>query len=395
MRAWKENVITQLTDGLAHLCAQRGVRLVQARATFTGVDTVHLAGAETHRITFQHGILATGSRPMPLPGTTYPDRTMDASKALELEDIPKRLLVIGGGYVGLELGQVYARLGSEVTLVEMADRLLPQADADLVQPLARRVQDLFAGVYLKTTVAALEQKKAIMRATFTGETPPSQTTYDRVLVAIGREPNTAQLGLEQAGVQIDAQGYVVVDKQRRTTNARLFAIGDAAGGILLAHKAMHEGKVVAEVIAGHRVAFDARAIPAVVYTDPQIAWCGLTEQEATAQQRQVRVARFPWKASGRAVIMAATEGCTQNYCGCGVAGRAGHGRGGAACRSADCRRGSGHGNGGDGAGHSADHPSASDALRNRRRGCRSLPRQRYTPLAAESVDALCSLSHRT
>jgi dihydrolipoamide dehydrogenase len=311
MRAWKENVITQLTDGLAHLCAQRGVRLVQARATFTGVDTVHLAGAETHRITFQHGILATGSRPIPLPGTICTDRLMDAGKALELADIPKRLLVIGGGYVGLELGQVYARLGSEVTLVEMADRLLPQADADLVQPLARRLQDLFAGVYLKTTVAALEQKKATVRATFTGETPPSQTTYDRVLVAIGRQPSTDRLGLEQAGVQLDTRGYVVVDKQRRTTNARLFAIGDAAGGMLLAHKAMHEGKVAAEVIAGQRVAFDARAIPAVVYTDPQIAWCGLTEQDATAQQRQVKVARFPWKASGRAVTMAATEGFTK------------------------------------------------------------------------------------
>jgi dihydrolipoamide dehydrogenase len=233
------------------------------------------------------------------------------SKALELEDMPKRLLVIGGGYVGLELGQLYARLGSEVTLVEMADRLLPQADADLVQPLARWVQDLFAGVYLKTTVAALEQKKVTVRATFTGETPPSQTTYDRVLVAIRRQPSTGKLGLQQAGVQLDAQGYVVVDKQRRTTNARLFAIGDAAGGMLLAHKAMHEGKVAAEVIAGHRVAFDARAIPAVVCTDPQIAWCGLTEHEATAQQRQVRGVRFPWKASGRAVTMAATEDFTK------------------------------------------------------------------------------------
>jgi dihydrolipoamide dehydrogenase len=177
-----------------------------------------------------------------------------------------------------------------VTRVELADRLLPQADTDLVQPLARRVQGIFAGVYLKTTVAALEQKKATVRATFTGETPPSQTTYDWGLVAIGRQPSTDKLGLEQAGVQLDAQGYVVIDKQRRTTNARLFAIGDAAGGMLLAHNAMHEGKVAAEVIAGQRVAFEARAIPAVVYTDPQIAWCGLTEHEATAQQHQVRVA---------------------------------------------------------------------------------------------------------
>jgi len=248
---------------------------------------------------------------MPLPGTPFTDRIMDAGKALELDDIPKRLLVIGGSYVGLELGLVYARLGSEVTLVEITDRLLPNVDADLVQPLARRVQDLFAGVYLKTTVTTLEQKKATVRAAFTGDTAPSHTTYDRVLVAIGRQPNTDKLGLEQAGVQMDAQGYVVVDKQRRTTNARLFAIGDVAGGMLLAHKAMHEGKVAAEVIAGHRVAFDARAMPVLVYTDPQIAWCSLTEHDATVQQRHVKVARFPWKASGRAVSMAATEGFTK------------------------------------------------------------------------------------
>jgi dihydrolipoamide dehydrogenase len=311
MRTWKDKVVIQLADGLAHLCAQRGVRLVQARATFSGIDTVHLANAESHRITCKYGIIATGSRPIPLPDTPFTDRIMDAGKALELEDIPKRLLVIGGSYVGLELGLVYARLGSQVTLVEMADRLLPNVDADLVQPLARRVQHLFAGVYLKTTVTSLEQKKATVRVAFAGETAPSHTTYDRVLVAMGRQAHTDKLGLEQAGVQMEAQGYVVVDKQRRTTNARLFAIGDVAGGMLLAHKAMHEGKVAAEVIAGHRVAFDARAMPAVVYTDPQIAWCGLTEHDATVQQRQVKVARFPWKASGRAVSMAATEGFTK------------------------------------------------------------------------------------
>jgi len=311
VRAWKDKVVTQLADGLAYLCAQRDVRLVQARATFSGVDTVHVDHAEAQRITFKHGIIATGSRPMPLPGTAFTDRIMDAGKALELEDIPPRLLVIGGSYVGLELGQVYARLGSEVTLVEMTDRLLPHVDADLVQPLARRVQDLFAGVHLKTTVTALEQKKATVRVAFAGKAAPSHTTYDRVLVAIGRQPNTDHLGLEKAGVNIDAQGYVIVDQQRRTANARLLAIGDVAGGMLLAHKAMHEGKVAAEVIAGQRVAVDARAMPAVVYTDPQIAWCGLTEHDAAVQHRPVKVARFPWQASGRAVSMGATEGCTK------------------------------------------------------------------------------------
>ena len=311
VRAWKDKVVTQLADGLAHLCKQRGVRLVQARATFTGADTVHVDHTEAQRITFKQGIIATGSQPMPLPGSAFSDRIMDAGKALELEDIPKSLLVIGGSYVGLELGLVYARLGSEVTLVEMTDRLLPDVDADLVQPLAHRVQDLFAGVHLKTTVTALEEKSAKVHATFAGQAPLSNAPYDRVLVAIGRRPNTDNLGLEKAGVEIDTQGYVVVDKQRRTTNARLFAVGDVAGGMLLAHKAMHEAKVAAEVMAGHRVAFDARAIPAVVYTDPQIAWCGLTEHNATVQQCAVKIARFPWKASGRAVSMAATEGCTK------------------------------------------------------------------------------------
>ena len=311
VRAWKDQVVTRLANGLAQLCEQRGVRLVQARATFSGVDTVHLGNAETHRITFKQGIIATGSRPVPLPGTAFTDRIMDAGTALELVDIPNRLLVIGGSYVGLELGLVYALLGSEVTLVEMTDRLLPGMDADLVQPLARRVHDLFADVYLKTTVTPLEQKKAQVRVAFAGQTTPSKATYDRVLVAIGRQPNTDNLGLERAGVDLDARGYVAVDQQRRTANPRLFAIGDITGGMLLAHKAMYAGKVAAEVIAGHRVAFDVRAMPAVVYTDPQIAWCGLTEHDASTQNRQVKVARFPWTASGRAVSMAATEGLTK------------------------------------------------------------------------------------
>ena len=311
MRTWKDQVVEQLAAGLAHLCKQRGVRLVQGRARFSGVDTVHLDEAEIHSLTFKHGIIATGSRPVPLPDTPFTDRIMASGKALELEDVPKKLLVVGGGYVGLELGMVYASLGSEVTLIEMTDRLLPNADADLVAPLARRVQDLFAGVYFKTRVATLKQEKTRVRAAFAGQADLSKTTYDRVLVAIGRQPNTDNLGLDSAGVQVDAQGYVVVDKHQRTTNERLFAVGDVAGGMLLAHKAMYEGRIAAEVIAGQRVAFDARAIPAVVYTEPQIAWCGLTENDARAQDLQVKVGRFPWKASGRAISIGAIDGFTK------------------------------------------------------------------------------------
>jgi dihydrolipoamide dehydrogenase len=311
VRAWKDKVIEQLARGLQQLCVQRGVRLVQGRARLSGVDTVHLENAELPSLTFQHGIIATGSRPNSLPDIPFTDRIMESGQALELADIPKRLLVVGGGYVGLEMGQVYAALGSQVTLVEMTDRLLPTADADLVQPLARRTQEVFAGIHFKTQVANLEQQKDTVRVTFAGGAEGSRTTYDRVLIAIGRRPNTDDLGLERANVEVDAQGYIVVDAQRRTTNRRLFAVGDVVGGMLLAHKAMYEGRLAAEVIAGHRIAFDARAIPAVVYTTPQIAWCGLTEHEAQAQDLQVEVARFPCKAAGRAVSMAATDGFTK------------------------------------------------------------------------------------
>ena len=311
VRAWKHHVVKQLADGLSRLCDQRGVNRVQARATFREADTVHLHNGETHSMTFKHAIVATGSRPIPLPDTPFSDRIMDSSNALELADIPNRLLVVGGGYVGLELGLVYAALGSQVTLVEMTDRLLPSVDADLVKPLARRLRERFAGVHFNTKVTALQPDKHQVRAAFEGDANLDDAAYERVLVAIGRQPNTEELGLDRAEVHLDAQGYIIIDAQRRTSNKRIFAIGDAAGGMMLAHEAMHEGRVAAESIAGLPAAFDARAIPAVVYTDPQVAWCGLTEQKAQTQKLHVKVARFPWKASGRAVSMGRTEGFTK------------------------------------------------------------------------------------
>lgn len=311
VRGWKDEVIDKLSGGLNQLCEQRGVNLIHARATFIEKNTVQLDTGDVQRMSFKHAIVATGSRPVPLLEISFSQRIMDSGRALELRDIPKRLLVVGGGYVGLEMGMVYASLGSQVTLVEMTDRLMPNADADLVKPLSRRVTELFDSVHLNTTVTDMEEEDDTVQVAFQSDADVSQTTFDRVLVAIGRQPNTDDTGLETIGVERDERGAIPVDAERRTTNTRIFAVGDAAGGMFLAHEAMHEGRVAAEVIAGQPSAFDARAIPAVVYTDPQIAWCGLTEQAAAAQERKVAVARFPWRASGRAVSLAATDGLTK------------------------------------------------------------------------------------
>lgn len=311
IRAWKDKVVDTLSGGLDQLCERRGINLVYARATFIEKNTVQLDAGDVQRMSFKHAIVAPGSRPVSLPDIAWSERVMDAGRALELRDIPKRLLVVGGGYIGLEMGMVYASFGSQVTLVEMTDRLMPNADADLVKPLSRRVTEVFEGVHLNTTVSSLQEKDDTVQVAFESDADLSQTTFDRILVAIGRHPNTDDIGLETLGVERDEHGAISVDAERRTTNTRIFAVGDAAGGMFLAHEAMHEGRVAAEVIAGQPSAFDARAIPAVVYTDPQIAWCGLTEQAAAAQERKVAVARFPWRASGRAVSLAATDGLTK------------------------------------------------------------------------------------
>ncbi|GKT08722.1 dihydrolipoyl dehydrogenase [Desulforhabdus sp. TSK] len=313
LREWKNAVIDRLSNGLVELCRRRGVQFLQGRAVFESSEQIRLLEGEISHVKFRHVILATGSRPNPLPGSAFKKggRVMGSTGALELRDIPERLLVVGGGYVGVELGSVYASLGSRVTVVEYADRIMAGADGDLVQPLERRLRELFAAVHTRTRVAALEEKEERVEVTLEGDGVEPRQTFDRVLVAIGRMPNSGDLGLEHTGVKLDDRGFILVDEQRRTDDPKIFAVGDVVGGAMLAHKAMFEGKVAAEVIAGKPSAFDVQAIPAVVFTDPQIAWCGLTEDDARRQNRRVKVARFPWSASGRALSMGLNRGLTK------------------------------------------------------------------------------------
>jgi len=331
VRSWKDAVVDRLTEGLVKLCDERGVQWIQGRGRFAGPDRLLLKGSDYSSVTFEHAIIATGSRPIAPPGLAIHEegRVMSSTGALALADVPERLLVIGGGYVGLELGLVYAALGSRITLVEMSDRLLPGADADLVEPLQEHLTEQFDAIHLETKVNGAEEDASGVSVMLDGTDSADEQRFDRVLVAVGRQPNTEDLGLDEAGVETDDQGFIRVDAQRRTTLDQIYAIGDAAGGMQLAHEAMHEGRVAAEVIAGQPAAFDARAIPAVVYTDPQIAWCGLTEQAAAQQGREVRVSRFPWRASGRALTLCAVNGLTKlvldpesgRVLGCGIVGR--------------------------------------------------------------------------
>jgi dihydrolipoamide dehydrogenase len=313
LRRWKAEVIEKMAGGLMSLTKRRGVQLVNGRAEFDSSGSVRLHEAEVSRIRFRHAVIATGSRPIPFPGTQFTAgrRIMSSTGALALADIPASLLILGGGYVGLELGTVYAALGSRVSLVELQDRLLPGVDADLVAPLQQRLQGIFADIRLNTRVRGLREEESAVAVSLEGAGVAPEQRFERVLVAIGRQPATQGLGLEHTAVQLDARGFIRVDAQQRTADARIFAVGDVIGGMMLAHKASYEGKVAAEVIAGKPSTFDVRAIPAVVYTDPQIAWCGLTEGEAQREKLAVKVQRFPWKFSGRATTMGATEGLTK------------------------------------------------------------------------------------
>jgi dihydrolipoamide dehydrogenase len=306
---WKsERVVGKLARGLASVAKSKRVDVIGGRAVFEGSREVRVEGDEPQRLRFTHGIIATGSRPSRLPGLNIEsDRVMDSTGALALADVPERLLVIGGGYIGLELGQVYAALGSRVTLVEMTDGLLPGVDRDLVQPLARRCEKLFAKIHLGTRLEGLRALSDAVEARYAG----TVDTFDRVLVAVGRRAATEGLGLERTGARVDDRGVIAVDEYLRTADPHLYAVGDVTGEPMLAHRAMRQGKVVAEVIAGRPAAFDNVAVPAVVFTDPEVAWCGMTEDEAQRTGRQVKVARVQWVASGRSATLGRSDGLTK------------------------------------------------------------------------------------
>jgi dihydrolipoamide dehydrogenase len=310
-------VIKRLTGGLGQLSKQRHVEYIQGRAAFQNSTTLRIRRADNTEtvLSFDRIILATGSRPAIVPAFKLDSpRLMDSTGALNLDDIPGSLLVVGGGYIGLELGSVYAALGTRVTVVEMLPGLLPGADRDLVLPLHKRLEKMFAAILLNTTVASLKEDGAGIRATFEGsalQEKDRQQTFDRVLVSVGRKPNSEIPGLETTQVQINPRGFIEVNKQLQTADPSVYAIGDVVGEPMLAHKAMHEGRVAAEAIAGHKVAFEPNAIPAVVFTDPEVAWCGLTETQAEKEKREIKVAKFPWGASGRAITLDRPEGMTK------------------------------------------------------------------------------------
>ena len=312
MRRWKDGILTKLSRGLDALCKRRKVTRFRGRAAFESSSRVRISGNDdvTH-IDFVHAVVATGSRPA-VPPVFDVDSPMilDSNRALELESIPDRLLAVGGGIIGLELSTVYAQLGSRVTLVEITGGLLPGVDRDLVKPLQKRLEDMFDGIHVNTAVASLEAGDNGVTASFEGDYRDGPRTFDNVLVSAGRVPNTETLGLENTRAGLSDAGFIVVDEHMRSADSRIFAIGDVVDGPGLAHKAAHQGKVSAEVIAGQPAAFDG-VVPSVVYTDPEIAWCGLTETDARAQNRPVKTARYPWAASGRAATLGRTEGLTK------------------------------------------------------------------------------------
>mgnify|MGYP006287552583 FL=1 len=314
LRGNKEGVVDQLVSGLERLAKMRDIQLIQGRAVFESAREVRIQGqSDFAHVKFDQAILASGSRPIALPGTEFKSggRIMSSSQALDLLDIPEKLLVIGAGYIGLEMGTTYAALGSQVTLVEMLDGILPGVESDLSRPLAKKIREMFEELHFNAKVTSLEEDDDRVLVTVEGEDETKELSFDRVLIAVGRRPNTEDLGLENTSVELDEGGFVVVDEQRRSKDPAIFAVGDVAGEPMLAHKAMQEGKVAADVIAGEPAAYDVRAVPAVIYTDPQIAYCGLMEEEAREMGYQVQVGRFPWAAAGRAATMGTKVGLTK------------------------------------------------------------------------------------
>lgn len=315
LRSFKENVVKKLTGGLGVLAKQRKVRYIQGRAGFENSTTLSVTKADGSQesLTFDRIIISTGSRPAVVPTLKLDTpRMMDSTGGLNLEDIPGSLLVVGGGYIGLELGSVYAALGTRVTVVEMLPGLLPGADRDLVLPLHKRLEKLFEAILLNTTVASVKDEGKGIRATLKAQDGTTQEkVFDRVLVSVGRKPNSEIPGLEKTKVVVGPKGFIQANKQLQTDDPSIYAIGDVVGEPMLAHKASHEGRTAVEAIAGHKVAFEPNAIPAVVFTDPEVAWCGLTETQAQKENLEVKVAKFPWAASGRAITLDRSEGMTK------------------------------------------------------------------------------------
>ena len=313
LAGFKNKVVAQLTGGLAGMAKQRKVTVVQGVGKFVSPHEIEVEGKDGKKLVrFEKCIIAAGSQAVKLPGFPWDDpRMMDSTDALLLQDVPKKLLVVGGGIIGLEMACVYDALGAQVTVVELMDQLMPGADPDLVKPLAARLSKRYAGIHLKVKVAKIEATKEGLKATFEGEKAPEPQLYDRVLVAIGRAPNGKKIDADKAGVAVTDRGFIQVDKQMRTNVPHIFAIGDLVGQPMLAHKATHEGKVAAEVCAGQKSEFVARVIPSVAYTDPEVAWVGVTEGEAKAKGIKYGVGKFPWAASGRAIGIARTEGFTK------------------------------------------------------------------------------------
>jgi dihydrolipoamide dehydrogenase len=331
LRAWKDGVVARLTGGLAGLAKQRQVTVIRGDGRLSSPHQlrVDLAEGGTTTVDFEQAIIAAGSEPLTLPFIPHSDpRVIDSTGALELEDLPGRLLVIGGGIIGLEMATVYHELGTQVTIAELMDQLIPGVDKDLVNPLAKRIARQYENVYLKTKVTSVEARLEGLVVSFDGARAPATATFDKILVAVGRRPNGKLIGAENAGVRVDDRGFIPVDKQLRTNVAHIFAIGDIVGPPMLAHKATHEGKVAAEVAAGRNSAFDARVIPSVAYTDPEVAWAGLTENEAKAAGVAYGKSVFPWAASGRSLTLARSEGMTKllfdkgtgRVIGCGIVG---------------------------------------------------------------------------
>ena len=314
LRGWKDSVVTQLTGGLKGLAKGRKVQVVKGFGTFTGPNMIEVNDSgKRSTVSFDQCIIAAGSEPVTLPFIPHDDeRVIDSTGALELKDIPKRMLVLGGGIIGLEMATVYDALGSNVTIVELMDQIIPGADKDVVKPLHNRIASRYEDIKLKTKVTAVEARKDGLKVTFEDDKGEVTTdVFDKLLVAVGRRPNGGKINAAAAGVAVDERGFIAVDSQQRTGQSHIFAIGDVVGQPMLAHKAVHEGKVAAEVAAGHKRHFDARVIPSVAYTDPEVAWVGVTENQANAEGLKVGKGVFPWAASGRSLSLGRSEGLTK------------------------------------------------------------------------------------